>query len=228
MLKLLLFALLQVSAVAWAEPCELSIAQIMVYEHDVLSTIQSDFKKSEEQFWLKGLKPFMCLLQIHQSDDSALKFYADAFLRPLLGGPLTPGAEQDPRYKQLNKILLKSTLQSGDLLNQSWISRYAKGSWGLYEGFCNLSNNDDCKYFVPDEKLIGNQSDLLAASSMLLLRSAYYSVDGKSRSDIAARIKTLYRITPKSNELQRRVIEAIYSEMLKFPIRSNPLPSASV
>jgi len=84
--------------------------------------------------------------------------------------------------------------------------------------FCEQGNIEFCATMLPNENQVTTESPLLAASSMIMLRKAYYLLEGKQKAEIAARIKQIYRTLPLDKSLKRRVIDEIYSELFAPPV----------
>jgi hypothetical protein len=97
------------------------------------------------------------------------------------------------------------------------MAAHSRGSWGFYALFCEQGDVEFCTTFLPDESRVKEESPLLAASSMILLRKAFYVLKGKQKQEVADRIKQIYRDIPLDNSLKRKVIDQIYSEIFAPP-----------
>lgn len=199
------------SIVALAAPtqkCVITESELVAYEHEILraSTLPQD------QMLKKISRPMHCILQIQEKSEGFLKYLANSFLRPLLGGPQSNGLPLDKRYQTIAAALVRSENRLTDPLHNSIMTEHARGAWSFYSGFCRPDNQEACIDFLPDEGQIDQQSPLLAASSMMLLRSAYLELSGKPKEDLANRIRKVYEQTKKPS-LQRKVIEQIFLEL---------------
>jgi hypothetical protein len=202
-----------------AEPaCVLDEDALLRYEQQILLSAQQFRVDADRGALVKGLTPpLMCILEMQEKAPGFLKYLANSFLRPILGGSQTKGLLRDRRYQTAAEALTRLTEKSPDLLYGSLLTLNARGAWDFYKGFCEGKNADSCSAFLPTEEMIRNQSPLLGASSMLLLHRAYHSVGGKEREVIAERIRHLYREIPADETLKSRTIQEIYREL--FPVR---------
>lgn len=150
--------------------------------------------------------------------DGAEKAFVRDLTSPLLGGQQTSGLLKDRRYKMASAAIEKLTSGSHDILRGSVLTLNALGNWGYYKGFCEGSLSESCIDFLPDEKLIQNQSPLMGSASMLLLWQAYSSVDGPQREKIANRIRGIYQNTPESEVLKSKRIKQIYREIFNIQL----------
>lgn len=118
---------------------------------------------------------------------------------------------KDRRYQVIADELTKISTHSK--LDNSLMAAHSRGAWGFYKLFCEQGDIEYCATMLPSEDQVKKESDLLAASSMLTLRKAYYILDGKQKDEIAARIRQIYRNLPLDKSLKRKVIDQIYSEL---------------
>jgi hypothetical protein len=192
--------------------CDLSSDGLNLYEQRIL-THSHELKTTEGA--AKIAEPLRCMFEIQKRGEGVTRYFAQSFLRPMLGGPQTPGVPKDTRYKDVAAFLEKFTLQSEDAANRSVVTEYAKGDWGFYVLFCEQGDTSFCTDFLPDENQVKADPPLLAAASILRLRKAYQVLRGKDRETVAKKIKTLYREIPRHDHLQRKFIDQIYNEL--FP-----------
>ena len=218
---LALLAGVALSVGAASVPCELTAAALMKYERQILSLTEKFAQHDGTEFLKAVSPPLNCVLQIQEKGEDYLRILANSFLKPLLGGGQIQGVPSDPRYLKFSRAMTKVAEQSSNVLRDSLPAAHLRGAWGLYQGFCGPNNNSYCVDFLPSEDLIDRQSPLLGASSIIMLRQAYYVLDGKGREDVAHRIRNLYRKIPTSDHLKRKVISEIYQEL--FPQVANPL-----
>jgi hypothetical protein len=213
MLLKIFFALTGVfsGALAHAAACELSSAALMKYEERVLSAAERFHKNPGGRDLLQITEPLACLLEIQERSEGQLKLFANSFLRPIFGGPQIDGVPFDHRYKIIADELTKISAHAQ--LDHSVMAAHARGSWDFYKLFCQQGDLEFCPVMLPSETQVLEGTPLLASSNMLLLRRAYYSLKGKQRDEIAARIKSIYRTLPMDKGLKRKVIDEIYSEL---------------
>jgi hypothetical protein len=213
----LLFMILAFGANAERD-CEQSEGALMRYESKIL-TAAADFKKRHDgRSLLKITAPLTCILQIQEKSSGWLKYLANSFLRPIFGGPQIQGVPKDDRYEIVARELVKVSEHGSDLIDNSLMGAHARGAWGFYTLFCEKGDVEFCSSFLPDEEQIEIESPLLAASSMILLRKAYYVLKGKQKDEVAERIRQIYQHTPAGPGLKRQVIERIYSELFTRPV----------
>lgn len=208
-MKSALFMVLALAA--GAEPkhkCVISEANLFGYESQILSLS----RLPEDELASRIAAPLHCILQIQEKGEGFLKYLANSFLRPLLGGPQVAILTPDPRYRKIAQSLMKSQGQGSEISRISIMAEHARGAWGFFADFCSSQNNSSCADFLPDEDQIRMQSPLLAASSMLLLRSAYLQVSGAQKEILATRIRKVFEQT-KAPGLTRNMIEQIYREL---------------
>lgn len=204
-------------SVAWGkEKCELSQNALMKYEQRILVAADQFARHHDAKYLLQITKPLACVLDIQEKSDGQLKYFANSFLRPVLGGPQTRGMPPDPRYKIVARELNRIS-EHANLLDNSVMAAHSRGAWGFYSLFCEQGNVEFCTTFLPSDEQIKIESPLLAVSSMLMLRKAFYVLNGKQKAEIAERIKQLYKVTPSGGGLKRRMIEQIYSELFAAP-----------
>src|SRR6202000_807848 len=139
-----------------------------------------------------------------------LKVLANSFLRPIFGGPQTPGLPNDHRYKIIADELTKISNHVSHPLDSGVMAAHSRGAWKLYALFCEQGDVEFCTTFLPDQNRIEEESPLLAPSSMLTLRQASHSLTGKQKEEVAERIRQIYKTLPVDNSLKRKVIDQIY------------------
>lgn len=189
-----------------ATKCEFSSESLMRYERSVLNA-----KTPSEM-----AEPLACLLEMHEKSEGMTRYFAARSLRPLLGGQQNAGVMKDARYRRVAEALEQLTLKSKSPLDQSVISKFAKGDWLFYELFCTKGDTSFCPNFMPDQESLRKESPLLAAASLVRLKNAYQNLSGKEREEIGSRIKKLYREIPVAEKLQRKFIDEIYKELFEL------------
>jgi hypothetical protein len=171
---------------------------------------------------LESEKSFHCLLQIHKKATGITKYLAADALRPLLGGHALAGRQLNDKTKAAVQKFQKEAMRSPDVIHESFLTDYAQGTWGFYDLFCQAPNKEFCTTFLPDEKQVLRESELIGSSSMILLREAYLKLQGQDKKFVETRIKKLYIQISKRDPLKRKVIEQIYQELfgVKIPLGS--------
>ena len=200
------------------EKCETTQSALMKYEERILNAADQFNKSKDSRNLLKISAPLLCILEIQEMESGLVKYFANSFLRPIFGGPQINGVPKDPRYKIIADELTKISVHSTHLLDDSIMATHSRGAWSFYSLFCEQGNVEYCTAFLPDEDRIKIESPLLAASSMIMLRKAFYLLKGKQKEEVADRIKQIYKTTPLDSALKRKVIEQIYSELFAPPI----------
>ncbi|MGZ3723134.1 MAG: hypothetical protein ACXVA9_09400, partial [Bdellovibrionales bacterium] len=176
------------------EVCDVSQNGLMKYEERVLVAADLFAKHHDSRNLLKITEPLACILEIQENGEGSIKYFANSFLRPIFGGPQINGVPKDRRYKIIADELTK--ISSHTKIDQSIFAAHSRGSWGFYTLFCEQGNIEFCATMLPDENQVTTESPLLAASSMIMLRKAYYLLQGKQKDEVAARIKQIYRTLP--------------------------------
>jgi hypothetical protein len=156
---------------------------------------------------------FQCLLEIHKNSSGVLKILAGDALRPLMGGHALAGRGVEKNSKKMAQLLKKVALRSPDVIHDSFLQDYTDGAWGFYDLFCKPPVTEHCFVFLPDEKQIQTENDLFGSSSMMILRNAYLTLQGKDRELVADRIKNLYQKISQDDFLKRKIIDQIYQEL---------------
>jgi hypothetical protein len=187
--------------------CEASPERIM----QAYNAVISDQKTSEN---------LQCLLTLHQSGSGLIKLLAGDALRPLLGGKALAGRTLNSQNQATVQRLQKEALATADVVHESFLTEYARGTWSFYDLFCKPQNADSCTLFLPDEEQIKKQSSLLGSSSLILLRTAYLGLQGENQKQVETRLRNLYASIPQNDLLKRKVIEQIYQELfgIKVPL----------
>jgi hypothetical protein len=199
-----------------AAPCDDGDDGLLKYQQQILQSV--DHLTGSEDLWFRGVShPLGCLLQTQEQGKGRTKYYAGSLLRPLIGGPVTEGLPQDSRYQKVSDLLLKMTVKSPDVINQSLLTLFAAGEWGFFSP-CEGTGYKKCPIFLPEEKDIRNQSPIIAAASMLHLQKAYLNLEGKEKKEAKDRIMSLYLNTPENAPLQREVIKRIYLQLFSTSI----------
>ncbi len=177
--------------------CEMSDNAIMKYEQRILQAIVDDPDKIEA--------PLKCLMEVQQNGEGMNKYFANKFLRPMMGADMPDGIVKDKRYAAITKHLEKNP--------EMVVNGFAKGDWGFYKLFCEVGDTSFCPAMMPDEFDVQTDAPLLAASSILKLRQAYLVLGGSQKREIAERIKFLHQTIPAQQKIQRQFIEQIYKEL---------------
>jgi len=164
--------------------------------------------------------PLRCLVEAFRNEHDILKKYvAGSCLQRLMGGPELPGFKKDRRYDIVFNSLLNQQLESQALLSKSEIAEFASGKWVEYVNFCKGSVTEAlCKELLPTNERIQAQNELLGATSMLVLKSAYHHFSGDVKTQIAEQISKLYKETSRQSPLKRKVIDQIYREIQQPPV----------
>jgi hypothetical protein len=189
-------------------------AQLYAFQDQILEAIRH--AHSPEELQEKMAKPLKCLAGIYkESNDLLEKYVAGACLQRLMGGPEIAGVfKRDRRYDIVYESLLNQQLEKGSALQKTEIADLASGKWADYVNFCKGSVTESmCSELLPTNANIKNQNELLGATSMLVLRSAYHQFSGPTKKKIAKQIAKLYKETAKTSPLKRRVIDQIYREI---------------
>ncbi|MGE0762342.1 MAG: hypothetical protein AB7N80_03590 [Bdellovibrionales bacterium] len=197
--------------------CRFDQDALQGYEQEILVATQKYATQDHKEFLRKITPPLNCILDIQEKGEGFLKYLANSFLQPLLGGGQISHVPKDVRYQAFANKMRKISEKSPNPLTSSLPAAHARGAWGFYRGFCEPQNQSGCVEFLPPQDLIERQSPLLGASSMMLLRQAYFSTEGEGRNQIANRIRNLYLTTPRDQILKRQVIDKIYRELFPQP-----------
>jgi hypothetical protein len=217
-MTMLVYILVSLHLAASAETCDISRDGLMKYEQRILIAADLFAKKHDSRHLLKITEPLSCLLEIQEGGEGELKLLANSFLRPILGGPQIRGVPKDRRYKIIADELTKISKYTPQILDQGIMAAHSRGAWKLYALFCEQGDVEYCTTFLPDKESIRDESPLLAASNMILLRKAYYTLKGKQKDEVAERIKQIYQSLPLDQGIKRKVIDEIYSELFKQPL----------
>ncbi len=168
----------------------------------------------------KTSENLQCLLDLHQSGSGMTKMLAADALRPLLGGKALAGRRLDFQTRATVQRLQKQAMTASDVVHESFLTEFARGSWGFYDLFCKPQSAEFCTLFLPDEEQVKKQSPLLGSSSLILLRTAYLGLQGDNQKQVETRLRNLYVSIPQNDLLKRKVIEQIYQELfgIKVPL----------
>lgn len=194
--------------------CEFSPEGIMKVQRQILRQAETVKKSTDLAHAVRG--PLDCLLKIQLKGPGLLRPLASAALRPLLGGQALQGTTNDSRHEKIAKALTATSLQ-----DRKFLKKYTRGQWSYYDLFCKLKDQSNCGVFLPSDKQIQEESPLIGASSLLLLRSAYKILHGKPKQQVAQQIKDLHQKITDSDPLKKQVIDEIYQEF--FPEITLPL-----
>lgn len=202
---------------SWAdETCVIYEAQdLYQYQDQILALAKT--AKSPETLKSEMQRPLRCLVETYKdSDDMLTKYVAGSCLQRLMGGPEIQGFKKDKNYDIVFQSLINQQLEQSELLTKSEIADFAKGKWQEYIDFCKGSVTELlCSELLPTNDRIKLQNEMLGATSMLVLKSAYHQFSGETKKRIHQQITKLYRETSKESPLKRRVIEQIYREINK-------------
>lgn len=190
------------------EECELDFESLNRYESEIL-------KAAADGKYEKMAEPLACILKMQSEGGGLSQYLANSFLAPLMGAGNPAGIITDRRYKTVAKALEELSVRTADATRRSFVSEFSKGDWRFYTLFCEQGNTEYCSVFLPDEKKVKSEAPLMAAASMLRLKTAYSVLKGKQRELIAKRIKNLYREIPENDRLRRKFIEEIYRELFE-------------
>ncbi|WP_413570489.1 hypothetical protein ACLWBD_07915 [Bdellovibrio sp. HCB117] len=204
-------------ATSWAEDtCVIHEAQdLYKYQDQILALAKK--AKTPEALKNEMQSPLRCLVETFKdSDDMLTKYVAGSCLQRLMGGPEIQGFKKNRAHDIVFQSLINQQLEQSDLLTKSEISDFAQGKWQEYIDFCKGSVTELlCSELLPTNDRIKVQNEMLGATSMLVLKSAYHQFSGETKRKIHQQITKLYRETSKESPLKRRVIEQIYREINK-------------
>lgn len=192
--------------------CQDTPEGMYVYQDAILELAKKNVNMKD---FKKGIaEPMHCLFENYKTQSGPTRYVAGACLRRLLGGPEIQGFTRGKEYDVVLKGLIVKNVNQKNLLKESEMSAYASSVWEEYKPFCKTTMAErDCVELLPDQKQISEQSELLGASSMMLLRSAYKQFSGATKKRVQELIVKLYRETPQEQILKRKVIDEIYFEM---------------
>lgn len=202
-------------AAAWSsEPCQVEEPEMLyVYQDRILEAAKT--AREPEVLQQQMAEPLKCLIDTYKNSKGLLmKYVAGSCLQRLMGGAEIKGFKRGWNYEIVFNSLINQQLASGPILSKSEIADFASGKWADYVDFCKGSVTDAmCSDLLPTVDKIKSQNELLGATSMLVLKSAYNQFSGATKRKIARQITQLYKETSKESPLKRRVIEQIYREM---------------
>ena len=200
---------------AWAvEKCDHDLESVMMYEQRILSQLKEGDAQMRKEARPAVMDALVCLIDVQQNSRDFTRYVANSFLQTFLGNGQVQGVPIDQRYKQVSDLLLKMAEYSKDPAHLLMLEAHSKGEWGLYALMCEKGSTAYCSDFLPDTKRITKQAPLVAASSMLLLKTAYFKLNGSQQRKVFERIRELYRSIDKEDTLKRRMIDSIYNEVL--------------
>jgi len=209
---LILIGILLGNFAAKAFECQDTAEGFYSYQDSILASAQRNL--SAKEFKREIEQPLHCLLQSFKNEGGLARYVAGACLRRLFGGPEIQGFHRGKNYELVLKKLIAEQIRQKDLFKNSELSIYAVVEWEEYQPFCQgIVAESDCFELLPDSEQVQAQSELLGASSMLILRSAYRQFSGEAKSKVEETILKLRREIPKKDFLKRKVIEEIYQEM---------------
>ncbi len=210
----LLFLSLCVSSIALATtPCREEPEDLYRYQDQILALVKTS--KTPEILKSKMARPLRCLIEAYKTNDDMLTQYvAGSCLQRLMGGPEMTGFKRTRAHEIIYELLINQQLQSQEILSKSEIADLASGKWLEYVNFCKGSVTETlCRELLPTNERIKEQNELLGATSMLVLKSAYHHFSGDVKKQVLAQIKKLYKETSPESPVKRRVIEQIYQEI---------------
>ncbi|MGE4132849.1 MAG: hypothetical protein AB7F86_14510 [Bdellovibrionales bacterium] len=209
----LLLAAMFLSSFTQASPnldnCSDEAGALVHYEDQIL-------KAAQNQRMADMAHPLACILKMQAEDRGMASYLAASFLRPLMGGEQTSGLVRDRRYKTVAKALEQLSQRAAEPLD-SFVGRFSEGDWKFYGLFCEQGDTQHCSVFLPSESEVIEQKPLLAAASILRLRQAYRVLQGDQRDLIEARIRKLHKSIPRTQVLQRKFIDKVYTELFESP-----------
>jgi len=192
--------------------CQETPEGMYVYQDEILAAGQKNLQG--EEFHHVVDQPLRCLLQNYKIESGITRYVAGACLRRLFGGPEIQGFHRSRSYERVLKKLIAQQVRQQDLFKNSEVSLFAMAEWDEYQPFCQgIANENDCVNLLPNPQQIHRQTEILGASSMLVLRSAYKQFSGAAKKHVADTILKLYRETPQEQILKRKMIDQIYREM---------------
>lgn len=214
---ILLFCGLPTAALA-SDPCAITEpAELYKFQDEILG-LPKKVQSADEL--LKSMQtPLRCLSEAYlQADDLITKYVAGACLQRLMGASEISGFKKNAGYKIVEEALLNQQLSQSQPWKKSEIADLASGKWSDYVTFCKGIKDMLCGEFLPTNDRIKNQSELLGATSMLVLKSAFLTFKGPARKKVAKQIRQLHRETPKDSSLKRRIIDQILQEIDQPPL----------
>ncbi|WP_413943794.1 hypothetical protein [Bdellovibrio sp. HCB-162] len=196
-----------------AEPCREEPEDLYSYQDQILDLAKNSH--SPEELKNKMARPLRCLIEAYKTNDDLLtKYVAGSCIQRLMGGPEIKGFKRTRNYDIVFNSLINQQFESQALLTKSEIAEFASGKWVEYVNFCKGSVTEAlCGELLPTNDRIKEQNELLGATSMLVLKSAYHQFSGDTKKHIAAQIVKLYKETSNDSPLKRRVIDQIYREI---------------
>ncbi len=211
---LILLLMMSWSTARAVEKCDHDLESVMMYEQRILSQLKEGDEHMRKEARPAVMDALVCLIDIQQNSLGFTRYVTNSFLQTFLGNGQVQGVPVDQRYKQVSDLLLKMAEYSKDPAHLLMLEAHSKGEWGLYALMCEKGSTAYCSDFLPDIKHISKQTPLVAASSMLLLKTAYFKLNGPQQRKVFERIRELYRTIDKEDTLKRRVIDSIYNEVL--------------
>lgn len=199
---------------AFAEtPCKDQPEDLYFYQDQILALSKKVSTATELKQQMA--RPLGCLLEAYKTNDDFLTQYvAGSCLQRLMGGPEIAGFKKMRKHEIIYESLFNQQLSSGDILTKSEVAALASGKWMEYIKFCRGTVTEElCKELLPTNEHIKQQNELLGATSMLVLKSAYLHFSGDAKNQVLAQIKRLYQETSRSSVIKRRVIEEIYKDL---------------
>lgn len=186
--------------------------ELYKFQDEILALPQK--VSSAEQLIEKMRAPLNCLTEAYiNSEDLLTKYVAGACLQRLMGAPEIKGFKMNGSYKVVSEAIINKQLLSSKLLQKSEIADLASGKWSDYVTFCKGIKDTLCSDFLPTNERIKDQNELLGATSMLLLKSAFTKFNGDAKKKVAEQIRQLHRETPTNSPLKRRVIDQILRDI---------------
>lgn len=216
---LLIGFLISSSALAEDLSCAVNeTEELYAFQDQILSLAKK--VHSPEELKEKMARPLRCLVwNFRERQDLLGKYVAGACLQRLMGGPEIKGFKKNRSYEIVMNSLINQQFESKNLLTKSEIADFASGKWVEYVNFCKGSVTESlCSELLPSNESIKGQSEMLGATSMLVLKNAYHHFSGDTKKQVAKQILKLYQETSNDSPLKRRVIDQIYKEINKNEI----------
>lgn len=203
--------------------CVLSGGEIINYERKILETIEgvalNSLSQKERQSIIKNVKaPLECLKKIQQSSNPLASLAARNSFYALFGseGPPGIGIEEGKLFSRF--ALLMSVFAGNDPESAKWfeglVSDIVKSEWATYKLFCVEGDTSHCLKFLPDEKDVSQEKDILASTVLLKWEFAHKTIPLDQKLVIEKRVKELYEKREEFSVLKRWFIERTYEKLI--------------
>lgn len=212
------------SSSSWGFECNTEQNALVKYERALLES-GSELPENEDKFKEQVKEPLTCLLNLYLKSEGFSKVVAANTLRPFLGGPLTEGMPADERYKKIFLALKEQALLTPSFAHALG-ETHAAATWEFYKLFCEENETEKniyCAEMLPPADLISNQEVFESVSSILLMRKAYYKLEGQinAQRKVADKIREIRKKISNENRIERALIDEIYNEIFtqkKIPL----------